>query len=109
MQKEIEAIRRALLAIGALDDEAKDALATLEEALEETDHRPESGQVREVVRSTAGTLGNTNGEAAVDGEAGLLAEKWRELKENLTDWEEEHPSVVLAVGRISNSLAVVGL
>ncbi|NLT70493.1 MAG: hypothetical protein GXX91_07335, partial [Verrucomicrobiaceae bacterium] len=55
------------------------------------------------------TLGNTNGEAAVDGEAGLLAEKWRELKENLTDWEEEHPSVVLAVGRISDSLAVVGL
>lgn len=109
MQKEIEAIRQALLAIHALDDEAKDALATLEEALDETDHRPESGQVREVVRSTAGTLGNTNGETAADAETGLLAGKWRELKENLTEWEEEHPRVVLAVGRISESLAVVGL
>ena len=111
MQKEIEAIRRALLAINALDDEAKDALATLEEALEETDQRPESGRVREVVRSTAGTLAldNANGEAAADGETGLLAGKWRELKENLSDWEEDHPRVVLAVGRISDSLAVVGL
>ena len=104
MRKEIEEIRQALIAINALDDEAKDALATLEEAIDEIDHHPETGQVREVMRSTAGTLGSGDAEAHRG-----LAGKWQELKENLNHWEEEHPSVVLAVGRISDSLAVVGL
>jgi len=104
MRKEIEEIRQALLAINALDDEAKEALATLEEAIDEIDHHPESGQVREVVRTTAGTLGSADREAHRG-----LAGKWRELKETITHWEEDHPTVVLAVGRISDSLAVVGL
>jgi Ni,Fe-hydrogenase III large subunit len=104
MRKEIEEIRQALLAIDALDDEANEALATLEEAIEEIDHHPESGQVREVVHSTAGTLGTADAEAHRG-----IAGKWLALKENIAHWEEEHPSVVLAVGRISDSLAAVGL
>ena len=52
MRKEIEEIRQALLAINALDDEVKEALATLEEAIDEIDHHPETGQVREVMRTT---------------------------------------------------------
>lgn len=104
MRKEIEEIRQALLARHALDDEVRDALTTLEEAIEEIDLRPESGQVREVVRSTAGSIGSPREETS-DGLAGM----WQQLRENLNDWEEDHPSVVLAVGRISSSLAAVGL
>lgn len=104
MRKEIEEIRQALLAINALNDEVKEALATLEEAIDEINHHPETGQVREVMRTTSGTLGSADPEAQRG-----LARKWQELKENLNHWEEDHPSVVLAVGRISDSLAVVGL
>ena len=56
------------------------------------------------MRTTSGTLGSADPEAQRG-----LAGKWQELKENLNHWEEDHPSVVLAVGRISDSLAVVGL
>lgn len=108
MRKEIEEIRRALLAMDALDDEAAEALATLEEALEDIEQRPDSERMREIVLSTAGALGRGSGEAGAGARDGL-AGKWRELKENLSHWEEEHPGVVLAVGRISDSLAVVGL
>ncbi len=104
MRKEIEEIRQALISINALDDEARDALATLEDAIDEIDLHPESSQVREVVYATAGTLGSNDPEANRG-----LAGKWRELKESLNHWEEDHPTVVLAVGRISDSLAVVGL
>jgi hypothetical protein len=104
MRKEIEEIRQALISINALDDDARDALATLEDAIDEIDLHPESSQVREVVYTTAGTLGSNDPEANRG-----LAGKWRELKESLNHWEEDHPTVVLAVGRISNSLAVVGL
>ncbi len=90
--------------MNALDDEVREALTTLEEAIEEIDRHPESDQVHKVVRSTADSLGSTG----IDGHRGL-AGKWRELKESLNHWEEDHPAVVLAVGRISESLAVVGL
>lgn len=108
MLKEIEEIRRSLIALNALDDEAQEALATLEAAMEEIDRHPAAGRVREVVTNTAGTLAV----AEPDREAGLAA-KWDELKEELKeqvdDWEQEHPSIVLAIGRVSNSLAAFGL
>ena len=105
MLKEIEEIRRALLSLNALDEEAKDALATLEAAVEEIDRHPDSGRVREVVTATAGALSNTGDEAA----GGGLAETWAELKDQFDHWEEDHPSIVLAIGRVSNSLAAFGL
>lgn len=104
MLKEIEEIRQALISIDALDDEAKEALATLENAVEEIDRHPESGRVRDVMQETAGTLAGTDREARQG-----LAGKWQELKESISHWEDDHPAVVLAVGRISDSLAVVGL
>ncbi len=104
MFQEIEAIRKALRQLNALDDEAKEALATLETALSEIDHHPATGRVREVVAETAGALS----EESAPGESGL-AEKWEELKDQVDEWEAEHPRLVLAIGRVSNSLAAFGL
>lgn len=103
MQPEIEAIRRSLVALDALDDDMKDALANLESALGEIDLHPASGRVREVVTETVGAL-------AGEGDAGGgIAGKWAELKDHLVHWEEEHPRLVLVIGRLSNSLAALGL
>jgi chromosome segregation ATPase len=104
MLNEIEKIRQALIAINGLDDEAKEALATLEAAIEEIDRHPESDRVKGVVRETAGTLAMSDEDAHR-----RLAGKWEELKESISHWEEEHPSIVLAIGRVSNSLAAFGL
>ena len=104
MRKEIEEIRQALISIDALDDEARAALVTLEEAVEEIDRHPESERVRSVVEETAGTLVGTDQDAHRG-----LAGKWQELKEGISHWEDDHPAVVLAIGRISDSLAAVGL
>ena len=99
MIPEIEAIRRTLASLDALDDETLEALSTINSALDEIDHLP----VREVVNETAGALADES--AAGDG----LAEKWAGLKEQLVHWEEEHPRLVMAIGRVSNSLAAFGL
>jgi len=104
MRKEIEEIRQALIAINGLDEEAQEALATLEAAIEEIDRHPESDLVKGIVRETAGTLAGSD-EAAHSG----LSDKWENLKESISHWEEEHPSVVLAIGRVSNSLAAFGI
>jgi hypothetical protein len=104
MFQEIESIRKALGELNALDDEAKEALATLEAALTEIDRHPASGRVREVVAETAGALAEEA--PATDGG---LAEKWEDLKDHVDAWEAEHPSLVLAIGRVSNSLAAFGL
>ena len=104
MLKEIDTIRRALLALDALDDEAREALATLEAAVEEIGRHPDSAQVREVVSETAGALSKTDGEPD-----GGLSEKWGGLKDHLVHWEDDHPGIVLAIGRLSNSLATFGL
>ena len=104
MHKEIEEIRQALISIDALDDEAKAALAALEEAVEEIDRHPESARVRNMVQETAGTLAGTDREAHRG-----LAGKWHELRESISHWEDDHPAITLAVGRISDSLAVLGL
>jgi len=104
MLKEIEEIRRALLALDALDDEAKEALATLEAAVEDIDRHPDSGRIREVVTATAGALKEESSAADLG-----LSGKWDELKGQVAHWEEEHPSLVLAIGRLSNSLAAFGL
>jgi chromosome segregation ATPase len=104
MLPEIESIRRALASLDALDEETRGALATLEAALDEIDRLPESQRVREVVAETAGSL--ASGE---EDSSGGLAERWSELKEQVGHWEEEHPRLVLAIGRVSNSLAAFGL
>lgn len=101
MREEIDTIRRALLARDALDGETQEALATLESALGEIEEHPAGGRVREVVADTAGTLSN-GGDSA-------LGSNWEDLKDHLAHWEDEHPSLVLAIGRLSNSLAALGL
>lgn len=101
MREEIETIRRALLDRDALDVETKEALAALESALGEIEEHPAGGRVREVVAGTAGALS--------DGDASALGSTWEELKDHLAHWEDEHPRLVLAIGRVSNSLAAFGL
>ncbi|MCB1204925.1 MAG: hypothetical protein KDN18_11750 [Verrucomicrobiae bacterium] len=104
MLKEIEAIRESLRALDALDEDTRDALLTIEHALEEIERHPVSSQVREVVTQTAGALA-----AGDQSENEGLSGKWEDLKGQLIHWEEEHPRLVLAIGRISNSLAAFGL
>ncbi len=104
MHKEIEEIRQALIAINGLDDEAREALATLEASIDEIDRHPESDRVKGIVRETAGTLATSDEEAHRG-----LSGKWEDLKDSISHWEEEHPSVVLAIGRVSNSLAAFGI
>ncbi len=84
MKGEIAAIRRALIELNALDEETSEALDSIEEALEQMDGG--DGPAKEG-----------------------LSGRWAALREQLLHWEEEHPTLALAVGRISNSLAAIGL
>lgn len=104
MLKEIEELRRSLLALDALDDDTREALRTIEAALEDIEKHPASGEVRGVLSDTTDALGDP-GKA----EGAGLSGRWEGLKKHFVHWEEEHPSLVLAVGRISNSLAAFGL
>ena len=104
MRQELESIRQALLARDALDGEAQEALASLETALAEIDGHPAGARVREVVSGTAASLSADDVQ-----EEGTLSATWDELKGNLEDWEKEHPGLVLVIGRLSNSLAALGL
>jgi len=106
MREPLEEIRQALASRGALDTEATEALEALQSALESVDRHPDSDRIEEVVRHTAGSLSGAGD--ATEETTGLSA-KWQELKEGIVHWEEEHPRVVMAVGRISDALAVVGL
>jgi hypothetical protein len=104
MLKEIEELRRSLIALDALDDDTRDALVTIEAALEDIEKHPVSGEVREVLSETKDALART-GEAGAAG----LAVRWEGLKEHFGHWEEKHPRLVLAIGRVSDSLAAFGL
>lgn len=104
MLKEIEELRRSLIALDALDEDTREALRTIEAALEDIEKHPASGKVRDVLADTSGALKDRS----AAGGAGL-ADRWEGLKDHFTHWEEEHPSLVLAIGRISNSLAAFGL
>ncbi len=101
MREELDTIRRALQERDALDAETTEALATLESALGDIEAHPDGGRVREVVAGTAEALAG-KGDAA-------LGTAWSDLKEQLAHWEDEHPRIVLAIGRVSNSLAAFGL
>lgn len=103
MRQELEKIRHALLSRDALDDEARDALASLEAALDQVVEHPAGERVREVVAGTANSL------TEEDDDPGALAATWSDLRGQLTNWEEEYPGLVLAIGRVSNSLATLGL
>ena len=104
MRDEIQEMREALAAIGALDGETGEALQSLEEALDEIESHPEVGVVRTTFRETT-----ANAKAASDSKDGVLAAKWSQLKEQIKDWEEDHPAVTLVVGRMASALASVGL
>jgi hypothetical protein len=107
MKKEIEEIRAALIAIDAYDEATGEALASLEESLEEIDSHPAVGRVREVIGSTAGQVSRPGGSDSQ--EEGVIAEKWHDLKDHLDEWEDHHPTVVLSVGKVAEALAVLGL
>ncbi len=104
MLKEIEELRRSLHALDALDDDTREALRMIEAALEEIGKHPVSSEIREVFSDTTEALG-TPGKAEGTG----LSERWEGLKKPFALWEDEHPGLVLAAGRISNSLATFGL
>jgi hypothetical protein len=104
MNKELEEIRKALIAIDAYDEEAQESLAVLEAALIEIDHHPESSRVKDLVKETASGLA-----LAKENPDQNLGGKWEDLKGGVSHWEEDHPGVVLAIGRVSNALAVLGL
>ncbi len=104
MRDEIKEMREALAAIGALDGETGEALASLEEAMDEIESHPEVGVVRSTLRETI-----ANAEAASASKDGLLAGKWSQLKDQIKDWEGDHPSVTLVVGRMASAFASVGL
>jgi hypothetical protein len=104
MNKELEEIRKALIAINGYDEEAQESIAALEAALNEIDHHPESSKVKDLVRETANGIA-----AAKENPDQSLGEKWEDLKGGVSHWEEEYPGVVLAIGKVSHALAVLGL
>lgn len=103
MLKEIEELRRSLIALDALDDDTREALLTIEAALEDIEKHPASSEVRDVISDTRGAL------ADPASAGGAISGRWEGLKEQFAHWEGDHPSLVLAIGRISNSLAAFGL
>ncbi|MEM1441132.1 MAG: hypothetical protein AAGF67_02240 [Verrucomicrobiota bacterium] len=99
MKKEIEEIRDALKSIGSYDDESREALESLEHALDEIDQHPALGRVEETISGTSASV--REGEAT--------SEHWESLKEHLEEWEDHHPGLVLSVGKMARVLAVLGL
>jgi len=99
MKKEIEDIREALKAIDAYDDETGQALQSLEEALDEIDQHPALGRVQETISGTSAQVRAQE----------KTAESWDSLKEHLDEWEDDHPGLVLSVGKMARVLAVLGL
>lgn len=99
MKKEIEEIRDALRAINAYDDESREALESLEHAIDEIDQHPGLGRVQETISDTPESLRNQE----------PAAENWDSLKEHLEEWEDHHPKLVLSVGEMARVLAVLGL
>ncbi len=102
MKEEIEEIRNALIKLDAYDDEAKEALASLEDSIDEIDKHPAMARLKSVIGETAGDVRNSEKDGGVAG-------KWSELKEHIDEWEDHHPKVVLSVGKMAEALAVVGL
>lgn len=104
MKKEIEEIRSALQSINAYDEETEKALESLEEAIDEIDRHPALGRMQKVIGGTAEEL-----KQKAEEKEGVVSEKWHELKDHLDEWEDHHPKIVLAVGKVAEALAVVGL
>lgn len=108
MKKEIEEIREALESINANDEETEAALESLEEAIDEIDRHPAVGAVRTVVSETASEIrGTVDGGGGDSGSA--LSARWRALQEHLEEWEDEHPTPVMVVGKVARALAVLGI
>lgn len=99
MKKEIEDIREALKAINAYDEETGEALESLERAIDEIDQHPSLGKLQETISETSGRMRAEE----------KTAESWDSLKEHLDEWEDDHPGLVLSVGKVARALAVLGL
>lgn len=106
MRKDIEEIRNALVALNAFDDEAREALESLEHSIEEIEQHPVGDRVREVIVSTADKVKDATPDARVEGG---VSGAWHELRDHLDEWEDHHPKLVLSVGKVAEALAVVGL
>tara|TARA_R110000850_G_scaffold73969_4_gene162215 strand:- start:173 stop:490 length:318 start_codon:yes stop_codon:yes gene_type:complete len=105
MKKEIEEIREALIALDAYDNDAREALESLEGSIEEIDRHPALERLRLVISETAADVKGSS----TDGNLSEVSGKWKALKEHLDEWENHHPKVVLSVGKMAEALAVVGL
>lgn len=106
MKKEIDEIREALVSIDAYDDSTREALSSLEEALEEIDRHPKGGDLQEAMRETAANIRESGSpESAEDGPSG----RWQALKEHFSEWEEHHPRVTVVIGKVADAFAAVGL
>lgn len=104
MRSEVQEMRDALEAIGALDGETAEALALLEGALDEIELHPEVGVVRSTFRETT-----ENAAAASASKEGGIAEKRSQLKDHIDEWEKDYPAATLVIGRMASALASVGL
>lgn len=102
MKKDIEEIRGALISLNAYDDEARDALESLEDSIAEIDKHPAMSRLKSVISETADDVRSGDKSGGVSG-------KWQALKEHVDEWEDHHPKVVLSVGKMAEALAVVGL
>lgn len=107
MTPELETIRQSLEKAGALDDETSEALRALETALSHSNNPDLSNRVRDIVAETAESLADNDTPSTTL--SSDLSAKWRDLRDALSLWEKEHPGIVLAIGRLSNSLATYGL
>ncbi|MEM9017659.1 MAG: hypothetical protein AAGC68_11650 [Verrucomicrobiota bacterium] len=97
MKEEIDAIRESLFEMNALDEETREALLTLEEAIDEIDRHAGNDELFRHLSD------------AVNDAERHRSQRWRDLKSRVDDWEDHHPKLVLSVGRIAEALASVGL
>lgn len=102
MKDELEKIRTALEAIGAYDESTREALMSLEDAIDEIDLHPELERIHGVVGETAIGISEREGD-------GLISKRWHELKDHLESWEEHHPGTTVIVGKVADAFAVIGL
>ncbi len=102
MKKTIEEIEKALVSINSLDEETREALGDLNEAIDVIEQHPIGGEVRIKLAGAVDDLNNGKDTASASG-------KLSSLQTYLDETMADHPTVALAIGRLANALAVSGL
>ncbi|NNE91552.1 MAG: DUF4404 family protein [Verrucomicrobiales bacterium] len=107
MKRSIEDIREALRELQANDDESEAALNELLETVSKLEDDPRADGIRIKLESAAADLKRPRKED--DDEPSGASKLLEELQEELSEWGEDHPTIVMAVSRLANALAVAGL